>query len=83
MQNRSKYNSIDRLTADYPCKFYNQHLHRPPFAAADVSNMSTVFSVGPQKDSAGLLQENAVRRILKSESIHRKKPSNVSPENGM
>ena len=71
------------MTADKPASYYNQHVHRPPFAAADVSNMLTVFSVGPQKDSAGLLQENAVRRILKSESIHWKKPSNVSPDNCM
>jgi hypothetical protein len=42
--------------------------------------MLTVFSGGPWKGSEGLLQENAVRRVFKSESIHWKNHQNLSPD---
>lgn len=52
-------------------------IHRPLSASANVSNMLTVFFAGPWKGSEGLLQENAVRRIFRSQSIG-KKPPNIT-----
>lgn len=43
--------------------------------------MLIVFFEGPWRGSEGLLQENAVRRIFRSESIHRKPKKSTGSTN--